>query len=267
MTGMLPPGDPDRAASARVYSYLHDGADWYAADRDLALKLEGIHPGVRRMVTANRTFIQHAVLYASARLGITQFLDLGSGFPSEGSVLEHAQAVGEDAVVACVDWDPVVAGPSGYGPLLEDRGVKGFCVVQADIRDPGRVLADPAITGLLDFGRPVCLVFGTVLPSMPYGEARRVAAAYADAVVPGSAMVVTAGRDDGEADGELPRAWRTDTGGWRSNFTAGQVEGLFCGWEILPPGVGPAAGRIPGWASARGKPGARYILAGIAVKP
>lgn len=71
------------------------------------------------MAAANGEFLARAVTWAAGQ-GICQFIDLGSGFPAAGSVLDVAQAHDPHARVACVDWDELVAGELGYGPLLEE---------------------------------------------------------------------------------------------------------------------------------------------------
>lgn len=263
----VPPGDPGRPSSARVYSYLHGGNDWYGPDRDLAVHLEGIYPGVRRMAATNRLYIQHATLYAVARLGITQFLDLGCGFPDSGSVRAHAQAADPDSVIACVDLDPVVAGPDGYGPLLDEQGVKGVTVTLADIRDPAAVLACPGVAGLLDLSRPVMAVLGLVLHTMTLQQAREVVAGYTAGLAPGSAVVITVSRNDDEAVcGPMREAWEAATRTEFSNFTDGELGELFAGLDVQPPGIGPVSGSRPGWAKGSA-PGTVYVIGAIGVKP
>jgi len=258
--GALRPG-PGEPASARVYDALLGGLDNYEADRRLAAELECLYPGIRRMAANNRVYLGHAVTWASGRQGIRQFLDLGSGFPGRGSVRDIAQAADPESRVACVDWDPAVA---RYGAKLEREGVKGVAVVRADIRDPGAVLADPAVTEVIDLAEPVALVFGLVLHHMSPAESGEVVAAYVKAAAPGSCAAITMARcDDAELVAGFARAYAIA----HQNFTADEITGLFGGLEMLPPGVGPVAGSRPGWREARGNPpGTAYVAGGIGRK-
>jgi hypothetical protein len=262
----LPPAaGPRTPASARVYDWLAGGYDNYDADAELGGRLAEIYPGVRRLVARNRQYLAHAVLLASGRLGIRQFLDLGSGFPSAGSVRDHAQAADPAARVACVDTDPSVARSAAK---LAREGVKGVSVVRADIRDPEAVLAHPGVLEVIDVAGPVCAVLGMVLHTMTPAAARETVAGYVQRIAPGSAVVITLPRnDDAALSGRLAGAW-AGTGIPGVNYTPAEAESLFAGLEIQPPGVGPAmragTGRL---AVAGDAPFRLYVLGGIGVKP
>src|ERR1700684_278655 len=103
--GMLP-FDPSKPNTARVYDYMLGGKDTFAADRELAERMLQIDPGLPELARSNRKFVA-AVVRRAADAGITQFLDLGAGLPTEPAVHHTARAVNEDARVAYVDNDPV----------------------------------------------------------------------------------------------------------------------------------------------------------------
>ena len=44
------------------------------------------------MAVENRKFLRRAVRYLAAEAGITQFLDIGTGLPTQGNVHQVAQA-------------------------------------------------------------------------------------------------------------------------------------------------------------------------------
>ena len=181
-------GDISRPSPARVYDALLGGFDNWQADRDLAVPMVEAYPGVRSMAVANRMYLAFAVTQAQKQ-GIRQFIDLGSGFPVAGSVLDVAKAHDPAASVACADIEEDVA---GYGPLLDH--LAGFAMVRADIRDPDAVLGDAGLREVIDLAEPCCLVFGLVLHTMPLDEARRVVAGYAGRAAGGSAVVITVAR-------------------------------------------------------------------------
>ncbi|HEY3981840.1 MAG TPA: SAM-dependent methyltransferase, partial [Streptosporangiaceae bacterium] len=107
--GWVPPGvDTKRANVARVYDYLLGGSHHFLADQDLGRSLAAVDPNVRAIARANRDFLGRAVRFLSSA-GIRQFLDIGSGIPTQGNVHE---AAGPDAHVVYADIDPVAVAHS-----------------------------------------------------------------------------------------------------------------------------------------------------------
>ena len=100
MTDGPAPGDPavmsridtSVAHPARMYDYLLDGKDNFAADRDLAEHLEGIYPYIRIAAQQNRAFLGRVVA-SLAEQGIDQFLDIGTGLPTADNTHHVAQAI------------------------------------------------------------------------------------------------------------------------------------------------------------------------------
>ena len=74
---------------ARMYDYALGGKDNFAADRAAVEKLFSFSPENKYVPRANRRFLSRAVRFAAAQ-GISQFLDLGTGLPSQGHVHESA---------------------------------------------------------------------------------------------------------------------------------------------------------------------------------
>jgi hypothetical protein len=92
---------------ARMYDYWLGGKDHFAADREAADRMAHAVPVLPRLARQNRDFLQRAVRYCASE-GITQFLDIGSGLPTNQNVHEVAQSASPQARVAYVDIDPVV---------------------------------------------------------------------------------------------------------------------------------------------------------------
>ena len=234
----IPPGigDISRPSPARVYDALLGGLDNWQADRDLAVSMVEAYPGVRSMAVANRMYVAFAVTQAQKQ-GIRQFIDLGSGFPFSGSVLDVAKAHDPAASVACVDIEEDVA---GYGPLLDH--LAGFAMVRADIRDPDAVLDDTGLREVIDLAEPCCLVFGLVAHTMPLDEARRVVAGYTGRAAEGSAVVITVARGCGDpAFMRAREAWQAGTGSRAGDFSVGDIAGLLAGLDVQG-GIGPVGG-------------------------
>jgi hypothetical protein len=228
----------------------------------MAATLAGLHPGFARMVDRNRRYLAGQVR-AAAGQGITRFLDLGSGFPSAGSAA-MAAAAGTGAQVTCVDWDPCVA---RYRAVLAAGGITNVSVVQADVRNPARVLAHPDVAEVTGPGQPVCAVFGLVLHMMSRAAAAHAIAGYAAACPPGSMVVVTVMRgDDAALFRSVREAWRC-AGVQLVNYSLPGIEGLLtgAGLEVQPPGAGPVL------LAEHGRPGKvirrLYVAGATALKP
>ena len=80
---------------ARIYDYLLGGKDNFPADREVAEQVVAIAPVARDIVEDNRAFLRRAVRLLAGECGIRQFIDLGSGLPTQGNVHEIAQAMAE----------------------------------------------------------------------------------------------------------------------------------------------------------------------------
>jgi len=90
----------------------------------------------------NRAFIGRAVAWAAGR-GIRQFLDLGSGLPTQPAVHEFAQEAIPDACVCYVDNDPVAV-LHAQALLVKPEGIT---VIKADLTSPDVVLAEATARG------------------------------------------------------------------------------------------------------------------------
>src|SRR3982750_446417 len=83
------------ATAARMYDYYLGGIHNFPADQDAARRLIALFPHIPVGARANRAFLRRAVRHL-ATIGVRQFLDIGSGIPTEGNVHEVVQAVVPD---------------------------------------------------------------------------------------------------------------------------------------------------------------------------
>ena len=255
----MEPFDPTRPNIARVWDYWLGGKDNFAADRELAEKMLAVHPPTARMARENRQFLGRAVGHAAAR-GIQQFIDVGAGLPTALNTHDIAQSVDPQARVAYVDNDPIVI--SHARSLLAKS--PGVIAVPGDMRDPGRILADPGLIELIDLAGPACMILSAILHFADAGQARDVAATYARAVVPGSYLIISCGsgtRSEGENFASEYTAARIHI------HSAQEILSFFDGLELVPPGVVA----VPRWYGGepdldRKTPTATFI-GGVARKP
>lgn len=192
---MSVPGSPagfDDPSAPRVYEYLAGGSDYFPADRALAEDLmdpEKGYPGLRELVRANRDFILEAARWAGAMLEIGEFLDLGCGLPSVPMIHDAARAAVPAARVAYVDKDPMVV--RHLRCVQAEEGWEGTAVTWGDACDPAAVLADEAVRKVAGLSQPACAIFGGTLSAMPAETAQRAVAGYAEALAPGSGVIIS----------------------------------------------------------------------------
>src|ERR1700734_2479989 len=153
--GWVPPDvDTSKANIARVYDYWLGGSHNFRADQDAARTLIALDPNMRTVMRANRAFLGRAVRFLAGQAGIRQFLDIGSGIPTAQNVHEVAQATAPGSRVVYVDNDEVVVAHSRL--ILQDN--PDAAVVQADLREPAKILAAPETQLLIDFSQPVAVL-------------------------------------------------------------------------------------------------------------
>jgi SAM-dependent methyltransferase len=257
--------DTGRANPARVYDYWLGGSHNFLADQDVARAMAALEPRVREITQANRAFLQRAVRFLAAS-GIRQFLDIGSGMPTQGNVHEIAQQAAPGARVAYADIDPVAIAHAAA--IL--NGNPDAAAVQGDLRDPGAILDSAAVRALIDRGQPTGLLLSCVLHFLvDADDPWRIVATLLDALAPGSYLVVTHGTYDNN-----PATARAAQELYNRRVSA-RVQGrsraeilrFFDGLDLLDPGLV----YIPQWRPDPGEvmpdePGRFAILAGVGRK-
>ncbi|GAA3744917.1 trans-aconitate methyltransferase [Spinactinospora alkalitolerans] len=180
--------DTSTPSPARLYDYYLGGKDNFASDRQAAQRLYAKIPELRSMALANRMWLRRVVKHM-AQAGIHQFIDIGSGLPTQDPVhqVAHRHAPGCRAVY--VDNDPIVL-VHARALLADDPATT--TVVEGDLRDPRAILTHPETRRLIDFTQPVGLLLIAVLHFLrdadhPYGVVRQLR----DALCPGSQLAIS----------------------------------------------------------------------------
>jgi SAM-dependent methyltransferase len=254
---------------ARMYDYYLGGKDNYEADRVAAEEIIRLVPVARTEAMTNRQFLRLAVRYLATDAGISQFLDIGVGLPTQGAVHQVAREVSAAARVAYVDYDPVVVSHANALLTEPDRSV----AVRGDLREPAALLADPVIRGHLDFSRPVAVFLLAILHFISADDdPAQIIATIRDALAPGSYLVVShivPGRvQDQEVAKEIADRIYEIYGRATeplSPRTPEEIAGLLDGFELIEPEVlarhalphelGGAASQSPvGWRVLARKP-------------
>jgi hypothetical protein len=269
----VPPGvDPDTPSPARLYDYYLGGTDNFRADRDAAERIRALMPELADAAWANRGFHQRAARWLAGTPGIRQFLDIGSGLPTQNNTHQAVARVASDARVVYVDNDPMVRVHASS--LLTGAGNTRF--ITADVRDPESVLGHPQTRELIDFGQPVGLLMTAVLHfvadgSDPHGLVARLVAELA----PGSYLVlshITADQKPPAAVQAILDIYAHATEQIHMR-TRAEVERFFDGLELLPPYAGAAARvtYVGDWgaedAVLADSDGSRWSYGGVARRP
>ncbi|MEV0680782.1 SAM-dependent methyltransferase [Actinosynnema sp. NPDC050436] len=245
---------------ARAYDFMLGGAHNFAVDREIALKIDRMMPGLRAGARVNRAFLGRAVRFMAAR-GIRQFLDIGSGIPTVSNVHEVAQAVDPACRVVYVDRDPIAVAHSELMLTGNDRAA----IVRADMRDVEGVLGSPQVAELLDLTEPVGLLMMLMLHWIPdeWGPGELVAR-YRDALAPGSYLAASHVSADHVGRPMHTAAEMIRDSGSRDRMTVRDHTGilaLFDGFELVEPGlVGCAEWRPEGPGDISDEPDMNMLL-------
>jgi S-adenosyl methyltransferase len=227
--------NPDKPSAARVYDYLLGGKDNFAADRDAAAKLLEALPDAALVAKANRAFLAAAVRSVGS-LGIDQFVDIGAGLPTSPNVHETARQAVPSARVAYVDNDPLVV-THARALLATDELVT---VVNGDVHEYEAILSAPGLAALIDFARPVCVLFVSILHFLSADVADAAVAAFRERMAPGSYLVISAGHGN---DRSLPMQDRIQAAygddAVLTSRTAAEFATFFGDFELVPPGIVP----------------------------
>lgn len=227
--------DLRRPNVARMYDYYLGGKDNFAIDREAAEEALAAAPEIRPLARANRAFLGRAVRYLAKEAGVRQFVDIGTGLPTQGSVHETAFDVAPDARVVYVDKDSMVVRHSEA--LLS--GTHNVATIAADLREPDELFADPALQAMVDLTEPVAVLIVLLLHFITDDECpEEIIARIRDTIAPGSYIVishVTPERRESEVNGAVKvyeRASSTVTPRSRE-----QIEKILEGFELIEPGL------------------------------
>ncbi len=229
--------DASVAHPARIYNYWLGGKDNFAADRRAAQEVLDVMPVIAQVARSNRLFLSTAVHYLVAEAGIRQFLDVGTGLPTENNTHEVAQRVAPESRIVYVDNDPIVL---SHARALLTSDPRGQCTyVDADAREVEKILDQAA--GMLDFGQPVAVIMLGLLHFIPdaddpYGLTRR----YMDAVPSGSYLAISHGSSDLKTETQAAGQRYNSHSATAITFRSRQeVTRFFAGLDLVPPGVSP----------------------------
>jgi hypothetical protein len=195
-----------------------------------------LEPNARAIARANRAFLGRAVRFLAAEAGIRPFLDIGSGIPTQGNVHHVAADVAPGTRVLYADVDDVAV---AHSKLILD-GNADAAVIQADLRDPAGILADPETQLLLDFTRPVAVLLVAVLHCIADDDRpEEIVATLRDALPPGSYLVVSHACSDPKPEllSTLETVYKSKVAAQGRARTGAEIARFFDGFTLIDPGL------------------------------
>ncbi|GAA1519341.1 SAM-dependent methyltransferase [Sphaerisporangium rubeum] len=253
--------DPNTPSAARIYDYALGGKDNYEVDRIAAEKAFAMAPEMPVMARQNRAFLGRAVRFLAEEAGIRQFLDIGSGLPTQANV--H-QVAAEGSRVVYVDYDPLVV---AHGDALVADS-PGVAFIRGDLRKVEDVLAHPDLPRFIDFSEPVAVLLVAVLHFVRDEErAYEVVDLLREVMAPGSYLALSHVTPDPhpEETAELVQVSARAGAPWVAR-SRDELMRFFGDFELVEPGLVTA----PEWRPGITRPvdfAKMWVLAGVGRKP
>lgn len=260
--------DPRVPSTARVYDAGLGGKDNYEVDRELLHKMQQVAPEITELALASREFLVRACRFLARDVGITQFLDCGSGLPTVDNVHQVVQRYNSYARVVYVDNDPVV-NAHGRALLAEDDRSH---FTSGNIFRPDELLHDETIRGELDWDEPVGLIHSMSMHFCADSDATSVMRDYVAALPAGSFVVFSHAFDPEDDHQEIAEGIEQVYAGASSGAvrfrTRAELETMLGGLELLDPGlVRPAEWWPSGPRSEPLKPAEHCLVAAVGRTP
>jgi SAM-dependent methyltransferase len=212
----------------------------------------------------NRDWMHRVVRYV-AEQGIDQFLDIGTGIPTEPNLHQVAQGITPSARVVYVDNDPLVLAHARALLVGTPQGRTAY--LDADVREPRAILDSPELHETLDLSRPVALSLVALLHFVPEG-AHEIVATLLDALAPGSYLAISHVTADFSA--EMSQAVEVYRNSGVPAVARDRVEfaRFFDGLDLVDPGIGvPHRWHNPGITPPASLDGRVSLYCALARKP
>ncbi|MGW4275368.1 SAM-dependent methyltransferase [Streptomyces seoulensis] len=223
--------DTSKAHPARVYDWLLGGKDNYPVDEAVGRALPAeAHDAARQ----NRAFMNRAAAWLAAQ-GLDQFLDIGTGIPTEPNLHQIVQRAVPAARIVYTDNDPIVLRHAEALLISHPEGTTDY--IQADVRRPDEILEHAR--EILDFKRPVVLSLIALMHFVPDDQdAHGIVRGLVDALPSGSYLVLSHAASDLFPELAEQVTAEYAKGGIRLGFrTRPEVARFFDGLDLVEPGL------------------------------
>ncbi|MEV0247227.1 SAM-dependent methyltransferase [Nocardia sp. NPDC050712] len=222
--------------TSRIYDYFLGGKDNYEVDRKAAAEILEAWPDIRTAARTNRKFMHRSTKFL-AESGVRQFLDVGTGIPTEPNLHQIAQQITPESRVVYVDNDQLVLAHARA--LMTGAGPGAITYIEGDVTDPISILQAVERNRMLDLSQPIGLSMVALLHFVDH-SVDDIMATFLDALAPGSYLAVCTITADFAPD-QVIRAQEV----YRVRKLPAQVRtfdevtGWFAGLDLVEPGVVP----------------------------
>lgn len=253
--------------AGRMYDYYLGGDSHSAADEESARNAIASFSDLQAMARENRAFLLRAVRHLAEDAGVDQFLDLGAGPLGAQNVHEVVQAAapGAHVVYADHDEDLVARAQDTLGGAQDGR----TAYIQADLRDPERLLAHPKVLELIDFDRPIALLLAAVLHFFPDEyEPGPIVRTLVDALPAGSHVVASHVSPEADPEGmaRLVEAYRAAGMPGQARTAEELAHLVFDDLDLIHPGLVPVSHWWPEGSDPRPGPATPSLYGGVGRK-
>ncbi|MCP9956511.1 SAM-dependent methyltransferase [Streptomyces sudanensis] len=258
--------DTSKPHPARIYDWFLGGKDNYPVDEEMAHQLLTVDARGRDIARVNRAFMHRATRWLG-KAGVRQYLDIGTGIPTEPNLHQIAQQVAPESRIVYCDNDPIVLAHAEA--LLRSAPEGATAYIQADARDPQAILERAG--EVLDFTRPVALSLVALLHFVDDEDgAYELVSRLVGRLAPGSYLVLSHITSEFEPERAAEaRAMYQGRGLTLRPRSREEVARFFDGLELVEPGVTLGSD----WRRELGEPvrvdseGPIPVYAGVARKP
>jgi hypothetical protein len=254
--------------SARIWNYWLGGKDYYGVDKEAGDQFLAVYPSIADLARAGRLFIARTVTCLARDAGVRQFLDIGTGLPTEENTHQVAQRIAADSRVVYVDNDPLVLAHARALLTGTLRGTTDY--IDADLNKPAEIMR--IAQGKLDFGQPVAVMIMGVLGHIGNPDenddefARSVVGQLKEALPAGSYLALYESADTAPANNEAIRTYNESGATPYRLRSVRQIVRFFDGFDVMEPGIVPIQEWRPD-ASSAALPQDIHAWGGVAQKP
>ncbi|MGW4883658.1 SAM-dependent methyltransferase [Streptomyces murinus] len=226
--------DTSKPHPARMYDWYLGGKDNYPVDEEMGRQMLALEPRVPVMARVNRAFMHRATRWL-AQQGVRQFLDIGTGIPTEPNLHQVAQEVAPDARVVYCDNDPIVLAHAAALLRSTPQGATEY--LQADVRDPDAIIA--GAREVLDLKQPVALSMIALLHFITDADgAHELVGRLLSELPPGSYLMMTHATSDFTPEDSVTATDKLKGAGITIALRSrDEFSRFFDGLELVDPGV------------------------------
>ncbi|MGP4103303.1 SAM-dependent methyltransferase [Nonomuraea sp. KM90] len=221
----------DRITAAGMYDCALQGVNHTKEEAAAVARIRERTPYYVPTIEQNRKVLGRMVRYL-VNQGVRQFLDIGTGLPTQSNVHE----VAEGAKVVYVDNDPRVIAHAHNLMAGSDR----VRIVEGDARQPDDILKHPHVADFLSQHEPTGLLMLGILHFITDADgAYEHTERFKAAMSPGSYIAITHGTMDGfkpELNRVVSQEYK-DSSNQPNMRTFTEILTFFEGCDLVPPGL------------------------------